>query len=144
MLSINSQFFGGRGSGGGKGSGKGNRRAGNGSLSSMSYEDAEVRVHDVLSGKGVPEEMARDMAMAIARDRADSFGDDSSTSFKSYTPSQRQSIQNAYVEAVQSLGYSEGTLNIRKVKVSGNRSMLKNGGSTGATYETRYSFTYSK
>lgn len=140
MLSINSQFFGGRGSGGGKGSGG----SGSGSLSSMSYEDAEVRVHDVLSGKGIPEEMASDMAMAIARDRADSSGYDSSTSFKSYTPSQRQSIQNAYVEAVQSLGYSEGTLNIRKVKVSGSRSRLKYGGSTGATYETRYSFTYSK
>lgn len=131
--------MGGRGS-----SGAGGRGAGGGSFSNMSYEDAQVKAYSVLSGKGIPEEMARDIAGALARDRADSSGDDSSTSFKSYTPSQRQSIQNAYVEAVQSLGYSEGTLNIRKVKVSGNRSKLKNGGSTGATYETRYSFTYSK
>lgn len=137
--------MGGRGSGGGKGGGGGARGgAGGGSFSNMSYGDAQVKAYNVLSKKGVPEDMARDMAGALSRDRAASSGSDASTSFKSYTPSQRKSIQNAYVEAVQSLGYSEGTLNIRKVKVPGSRSKLKGVGSKGATYETRYSFTYSK
>ena len=140
--------MGGRGSGGARGRSSGGGKGGGGgrggSFGSMSYGDAQVKAYNALSKKGVPEDMARDMAGALSRDRAASSGSDASTSFKSYTPSQRKSIQNAYVEAVQSLGYSEGTLNIRKVKVPGSRSKLKGVGSKGATYETRYSFTYSK
>lgn len=113
-------------------------------IAQLSFDDATSRVQNTLVGAGVPESIASDISRSIARDRKESLSEDAGTAFLEMTPKQRASAIDAIQSSLKSLGYSNVSASLRKVKIAGTKSKLKGTGSTGATYELQWRYKASK
>ena len=113
-------------------------------FASSSYSEAVSLAEGEFVSSGIPASISRSLASCVARDRADKMSEDGGTTFETFTPQQKTNFIASAESAFKKLGYSDVSVKMKTVAVAGSKSKLKYGGSTGATYEVRWSYKASK